>query len=245
MIQMAVRGLGKSFSTLRVLDGVNLDVERGEVLSLIGPSGSGKSTLLRCLNLLEVPDEGELLWEGQPLDYRGAGENELCRHRTRMGMVFQHFELFGHLNVLDNIIEAPQRVLGLSREEASERAIGLLSRVGLSEKESSWPAQLSGGQKQRGAIARALAMEPAALLLDEVTSALDVEMVAGINALLSELARDMTMLAVTHDLSFAASVSTRVAFMEGGRLVEIGPPDQVLKAPESQRARAFISAIRR
>lgn len=243
MNALEVRGLRKSFGELTVLDGVDLTVERGEVVTLIGPSGSGKSTLLRCLNLLETPDSGELLWDGQPLGYRSWSEGELSAYRRRVGMVFQHFHLFPHLCVLENVMEGPRQVLGQSREEAAETAFGLLSRVGLADKTSAFPNQLSGGQKQRVAIARALALKPEALLLDEVTSALDVEMVAGINDLLRELAESMTMVAVTHDLAFASKVSHRVGFMESGRLLEIGPAEQILSQPSSTRAREFLASL--
>lgn len=243
MSQLEVKALHKSFGTLKVLRGVDLRVEKGEVVTLIGPSGSGKSTLLRCLNLLEIPDAGELLWDGGPVAYKTAGERELSRYRTRVGMVFQHFGLFPHLSVLENVMEGPRRVLGVSMAEASERASALLGRVGLAEKEAEYPSRLSGGQKQRVAIARSLAMEPEALLLDEVTSALDVEMVAGVNELLTELAQQMTMVVVTHDLSFASRVSSRVAFMDGGELLESGPPDQLLKEPATDRAREFLQAL--
>ena len=243
MSQLEVKGLHKSFGTLKVLRGVDLCVDQKEVVTLIGPSGSGKSTLLRCLNLLEIPDAGELLWEGQSVAYQTASEKDLSRYRTRVGMVFQHFGLFPHLSVIENVMEGPRRVLGVSLAEAKDRASALLARVGLAEKEAEYPSRLSGGQKQRVAIARSLAMEPAALLLDEVTSALDVEMVAGINELLTELAQQMTMVAVTHDHSFASRVSSRVAFMDGGELLESGPPEQVLKEPTTDRAREFLQAL--
>ncbi|MGE0492433.1 MAG: amino acid ABC transporter ATP-binding protein [Vulcanimicrobiota bacterium] len=243
-MQLAARGIHKNFGDLEVLRGVDLEVAQGEVVTLIGPSGSGKSTLLRCLNLLEIPNQGSLFWEGEQFDFRTCSEAALARHRTRMGMVFQHFHLFPHLTALENVTEAPRQVLGLTREEARGRAAELLARVGLAEKESAHPSQLSGGQKQRVAIARALAMQPKALLLDEVTSALDVEMVAGINQLLGELAESMTMVVVTHDLGFASKVSDRICFMDKGRLLETGPPSEVLDSPASPRAREFLSALR-
>jgi polar amino acid transport system ATP-binding protein len=243
MSQLAVKNLRKSFGDLQVLQDVDLAVEKGEVVTLIGPSGSGKSTLLRCLNLLETPDSGELWWEDQRVDYSAAHEEVLSRHRARLGMVFQHFHLFPHLSVLENVMEGPRRVLGLPFDQAASRASALLARVGLASKESAYPSQLSGGQKERVAIARSLAMEPAALLLDEVTSALDVEMVAGINDLLGELAQSMTMVAVTHDLSFAARVSSRVGFMDGGKLLESGEPEQILQQPATERAREFLMAL--
>lgn len=243
MTELEVRGLQKSFGALQVLHGVDLAVSQGEVVTLIGPSGSGKSTLLRCLNLLETPDDGELLWREMSIPYQTASEVELTTYRRHVGMVFQHFHLFPHLSVLENVMEGPRQVLGLSDEQASDRASTLLARVGLQAKEQAYPGQLSGGQKQRVAIARALALEPAVLLLDEATSALDVEMVSGINELLTELADSMTMVVVTHDLPFASRVSTRVGFMDGGQLLEIGPPDVILCEPSSRRARDFLRAL--
>lgn len=236
--------LRKSFGRLDVLKGVDLRVRPREVVTLIGPSGSGKSTLLRCLNLLEFPNEGELTWNGTPLSWAAMTPAEVCRHRARTGMVFQHFHLFPHLRVLDNVMEGPRTVLGKSNAECRPDALALLDRVGLADKADAWPAQLSGGQKQRVAIARALAMRPQVLLLDEVTSALDVELVAGVNDLLAELAREgMTMVVVTHDLGFARRVSDRVCFMDDGCIVERGPGDQVLDHPRAERAREFMAAL--
>ena len=241
---LVIRGLRKQFDGLEVLRGVDLDVPGGERIALIGPSGSGKSTLLRCLNLLEMPDGGELKLDGRPVDYRRMGERALREHRAKMGMVFQHFNLFPHLRVLENVVEAPRRVRGVSREEAEERAMALLKRVGLADKARALPEQLSGGQKQRVAIARALAMEPQVMLLDEVTSALDVEMVAGINGLLIELADDgMTMVIVTHDLAFARRAATRTCFLDVGEVAEEGPTARVLEAPRSERLREFLTAV--
>ncbi len=243
VIQLASENLSKSFGSLSVLRGVDLAVERGQVVTLIGPSGSGKSTLLRCLNLLEQPDAGKLLWEGESIDYQKADEATLSRHRARIGMVFQHFHLFPHLTALENIVEAPIQVRQMAPSEARHQAQNLLERVGLADKADSYPSQLSGGQKQRVAIARSLAMEPAAILLDEVTSALDVEMVAGINQLLSELAQTMTMVAVTHDLGFARAVSDVIHFLDQGQIVESGPPERLLNQPENQRTQAFLEAL--
>ena len=242
-MEFEVKGLRKSFGPLEVLKGVDLSVSRGEVVTLIGPSGSGKSTLLRCLNLLERPDDGDLIWRGRALPYRTIAGSELSEFRRQVGMVFQHFHLFPHLNALENVMEGPRQVLGMGREAAAERAYHLLGRVGLADKNAAYPAQLSGGQKQRVAIARALALEPSVLLLDEATSALDIEMVAGVNDLLRELAESMTMVAVTHDLAFAAQVSSRIGFMDGGKLLEIGAPEQMLTAPSSPRARDFLAAV--
>jgi ABC-type polar amino acid transport system ATPase subunit len=239
-----VKGLRKSFGPLEVLGGVDLAIHAHEVVALIGPSGSGKSTLLRCLNLLEVPDEGEMSWKGNPVDWRTMTPERVTSHRTRLGMVFQHFHLFPHRTVLENVTEGPVWVSGMTRAEAEERAMKLLADVGLEEKAGAWPSQLSGGQKQRVAIARSLAMEPDALLLDEVTSALDVEMIAGVNELLAGLARNgMTMIAVTHDLGFARRVAGRICFLEGGRILEQGTPEELLDSPKNERLVEFLRAV--
>ena len=236
--------LHKRFGDLHVLKGVDLKIHKREVVTLIGPSGSGKSTLLRCLNLLEVPNEGELVWNGDALRYQRMTSAEICAHRARTGMVFQHFNLFPHRRVIENVMEGPLTVLGKPRGEAEKAAHQLLDRVGLADKAKAWPSELSGGQQQRVAIARALAMNPEVLLLDEVTSALDVELIAGINDLLAELAREgMTMVVVTHDLSFARRVSHRVCFMDEGKIVERGPKDEVIENPQAERAREFMAAL--
>jgi len=242
MSLLAASNIYKSYGSVPVLKGVSLAVSAGEIVSLVGPSGSGKSTLLRCLNLLEVPDQGELLWRGQKVPYLGISPRQLSLHRRRLGMVFQQFNLFPHMTALGNVMEGPVQVLGWSRERAAEVARDLLDRVGLLPYAERWPARLSGGQKQRVAIARALAMQPDALLLDEVTSALDVEASADINALLRELAQAMTMVVVTHDLAFAQTVSQRVIFLEKGEVIEAGPPEQVLGQPSTERARRFLAA---
>lgn len=243
-VEIETRNLEKSFDRLRVLRGVDFTVHRHEVIALIGPSGSGKSTFLRCLNLLEFPDVGEILWKGAPVAYRRMRPADLSRHRRKMGMVFQHFHLFPHRNVLANVMEGPVHVLGTPLPEAKKQATALLEQVGLEDKAGAWPAQLSGGQKQRVAIARALAMNPEVLLLDEITSALDVEMISGINELLSGLARKgMTMVVVTHDLGFARQVAHRICFCAEGRIVESGTPEKVLDAPESPRLIEFLSAV--
>ncbi len=245
-VEITVRGLRKQFGELEVLKGVDLDVRSHEVVSLIGPSGSGKSTLLRCLNLLEMPDAGIIRWRDEEVPYRQMEASELTRHRTRMGMVFQHFHLFPNRTALENVIEGLVWVLGEPEASARDRGRELLDRVGLADKAKEWPARLSGGQKQRVAIARALAMNPEVLLLDEVTSALDVEMIAGINDLLEELAAGgMTMVAVTHDLGFARRVASRICFLDGGVMVESGIPDQVLDHPETDRLQEFLSAVSR
>jgi len=239
-----LKNINKRFGDLHVLKDVNLRVEQHEVITLIGPSGSGKSTLLRCLNLMERPESGELLWQGEPVRFKDLTPAQLSSHRARMGMVFQHFHLFPHMKVIDNVIAGPINVLSQSRRQAAAKGHELLERVGLSDKADAWPAQLSGGQKQRVAIARALAMDPEVLLLDEVTSALDVELIAGVNELLANLAKDgMTMVVVTHDLSFARKVSKRVCFMDEGRIVEEGQTDAVIDNPQQERAREFMAAV--
>jgi polar amino acid transport system ATP-binding protein len=243
-VEIETRGLHKSFGRLKVLDGVDFRVGRHQVHALIGPSGSGKSTFLRCLNLLEYPDGGEILWKGQPVRYRHMRPAQLSRHRTRMGMVFQHFHLFPHRNVLDNVIEGPVQVLGRPVRQARAQGMDLLRQVGLEEKAAAWPSQLSGGQKQRVAIARALAMNPEVLLLDEVTSALDVEMISGINELLTGLAASgMTMVVVTHDLAFARQVADVICFFDQGRIVESGSPEAVLDQPRSPRLVDFLRSF--
>jgi polar amino acid transport system ATP-binding protein len=237
---LAIRRLSKLFDATRVLDDIDLTVARGEAVAIIGPSGSGKSTLLRCVNRLVEPSGGEVLFEGEPV----VAGPRLRAQRARIGMVFQHFNLFAHMTVLGNVIEAPIQVLGLSREEATARAHKLLDRVGLADKANSLPARLSGGQKQRVAIARCLAMEPALLLLDEITSALDPELVGEVLQVIRALARQgMTMLIVTHEMGFAREVANRVVFMDGGRIVEAGPPGELFAKPQSLRLRRFLSAV--
>ncbi len=242
MSLLAVQQLHKRLGGTEILKGVSLELHPGQIIALVGPSGAGKSTLLRCLNLLEMPDQGRLLWREQPVDYRRLNGKPLSQFRRRLGMVFQHFHLFPHFTVLENVMEGPTQVLGWSRQRAQERARQLLSRVGLEGYGERRPHQLSGGQKQRVAIARALALEPEALLLDEVTSALDVESAAEVQRLLQELAASMPMIVVTHDLAFARSVANHCCFMEDGRMLESGATDQVLDSPLSARARRFLSA---
>jgi polar amino acid transport system ATP-binding protein len=241
--EIKIRNLTKRFGKLEVLKGVDFEVRKHEVVALIGPSGSGKSTLLRCLNFLEMPDEGNITWEGEPVDYRNMSPRALAAHRTRMGMVFQHFNLFPHRNALENVIEGPRFVTGAPRQEALKEGRRLLEQVGLGDKCATWPSQLSGGQQQRVAIARALAMKPQMLLLDEVTSALDVEMISGINDLLKDLARQgMTMVVVTHDLGFAREVANRICFLENGRILESGQPEQLLESPSNTRLKGFLDS---
>lgn len=244
-VELEVANLRKSFGERLVLKNVELKVHAHEVLALIGPSGSGKSTLLRCLNLLEIPDQADFVWEGEPIPWKTMPESGRNAHRQKMGMVFQHFHLFPHLNVIENILEGPVQVLGEPVKTATERAMQLLKRVGLEDRAHCKPHELSGGQKQRIAIARALNMQPRMLLLDEPTSALDIEMIAGINDLMAELALDgMTMVLVTHDLAFARDVAHRICFLEDGEILEDGPSKEVLTSPRSERFRLFLSQCR-
>jgi len=241
----------KRFGRLEVLKGIDLEVERGEVMCLLGPSGSGKSTFLRCINHLEKINSGRLSVDGELVGYRESGgklhelrESEVCRQRARIGMVFQQFNLFPHMTALENVIEAPTRVLGLGRDEAGERARTLLAQMELSDKADAYPAQLSGGQQQRVAIARALAMRPKLMLFDEPTSALDPELVGEVLDAMRQLARDgMTMIVVTHEIGFAREVAGTVVFMDEGVVVESGEPSQVLAHPRHDRTRAFLSKV--
>ncbi|MEU3189160.1 amino acid ABC transporter ATP-binding protein [Streptomyces sp. NPDC006992] len=236
-----VRGLRKSFGELEVLRGIDVTVRRGEVVCVIGPSGSGKSTLLRCVNLLEEPTSGTVRVAGTEVT---DPEVDIDRVRRRIGMVFQSFNLFPHLTALGNLTIAQRRVLGRGRAEAEEVARRNLRRVGLTDKESGYPAQLSGGQQQRVAIARALSMGPELMLFDEPTSALDPELVGDVLAVMRGLADEgMTMLVVTHEMSFAREVADRVVFMDDGLIVEEGPPEQVVGAPRQARTRAFLARV--
>ncbi len=240
------RGLHKAFGTFEVLRGVDFTVSRGEKVCILGPSGSGKTTLLRCLNLLVEPTRGELRFDGTlvgswPAPRGPALKVDVRRHRSRIGMVFQHFELFPHLTALENVALGPSHVLGMPREEAERKARDLLGRVGLAEKASSHPATLSGGQQQRVAIARALAMEPALILFDEPTSALDPEMVGEVLQLMSSLAREgMTMAIVTHEVEFARHVADRLVVMENGAIIEEGPTDRIFTDPAHPRTKAIL-----
>ncbi|MDP2780360.1 amino acid ABC transporter ATP-binding protein [Devosia sp.] len=242
---LTVRGLQKSYNKLQVFKGVDLDLHRGEVLAIIGPSGSGKSTLIRCLNLLEVPTAGEIAYNGRRVEnrFQSRGGNIGCGElRRHVGMVFQHFNLFPHKTVMQNICEGPIAVLKEPRAEVEARAMELLGKVGLLDKRDAYPNHLSGGQKQRVAIARALAMRPDVLLLDEVTSALDPELVGEVLQVIRLLAQDgMTMAIVTHEMAFAADVADRVAFIDGGVIAEVGTADNVIRNPASERLRAFLS----
>ena len=242
---LTVRGLQKSYHKFAVIKGVDLDLHRGEVLAIIGPSGSGKSTLIRCLNLLEVPTAGEMTYEGRRVEnrFQSRGGNIGCGElRRHVGMVFQHFNLFPHKTVMQNICEGPIAVLKEPRAEVEARALELLGKVGLLDKRDAYPNHLSGGQKQRVAIARALAMRPDVLLLDEVTSALDPELVGEVLQVIRLLAQDgMTMAIVTHEMAFAADVADRVAFIDGGVIAELGTADSVIRNPVSERLQAFLS----
>ncbi len=238
---ITVKGLHKEFEGLKVLRGIDQHVEKGEKLVVIGPSGSGKSTFLRCLNLLEEPTAGSIVFDGEEITARGVDIN---RVRRKMGMVFQQFNLFPHKTVLDNITLAPVHLKIMTRDEAAQRATALLERVGLRDKASAYPAQLSGGQKQRVAIVRALAMDPEVMLFDEPTSALDPEMVGEVLDVMKSLAEmGMTMVVVTHEMGFAREVGDRVLFMDEGVIAEEGAPAQVFGAPREKRTQDFLSKL--
>ena len=237
-----LRHVDKHFGDLHVLKDVSLSVGKGEVVVVIGPSGSGKSTLCRAINRLETIDSGEILIEGKPLPQEGR---ELAAMRAELGMVFQSFNLFAHMSILQNVTLGPVEVLGLSKAEAEQRAMGLLDRVGVASQANQVPAQLSGGQQQRVAIARSLAMHPKAMLFDEPTSALDPEMINEVLDVMVDLARQgMTMIVVTHEMNFARRVADRVVFMADGAIVEEGAPDAFFDHPQSQRARDFLDSIK-
>ena len=238
-----VRDLVKHFGrgAIRALDGVSADIHTGEVVVVIGPSGSGKSTFLRCLNLLERPTGGTITFRG--VDITDPKVN-IDLHRQKMGMVFQHFNLFPHMTILENMTLAPVKLLGKSRQEAEGKALALLDRVGLADRAAAYPSQLSGGQKQRIAIVRALCMEPEVMLFDEPTSALDPEMVGEVLEVMKDLAHEgMTMVVVTHEMGFAREVGSRVIFMDGGVIVEENSPDRLFGAPESERLKTFLAKV--
>lgn len=236
-----LRHVDKHYGDLHVLNDINLSVDRGEVVVVIGPSGSGKSTMCRTINRLETIDSGEILIEGEPLPQEGK---DLARMRAELGMVFQQFNLFAHMTVLQNVMLGPVDVLGVSKEEARERAMDLLSRVGVAEQANKVPAQLSGGQQQRVAIARALAMDPICMLFDEPTSALDPEMINEVLDVMVQLAGEgMTMMVVTHEMGFARKVADRVVFMEAGQILEDSTKEQFFEEPTSERAKQFLSKI--
>ncbi len=236
-----IEGLYKSFGALHVLRGIDLTLAEHEVVCLIGSSGSGKSTLLRCINLLEPIDSGRITVEGEEITARGVDTNRI---RRRIGIVFQAFNLFPHMTVLGNVTLAQRKALGRSASEAEARATELLEQIGLADKRNDYPDRLSGGQQQRVAIARALAMDPDVLLLDEITSALDPELVAEVLGLIRELAHGgMTMLVATHEMGFARDVANRVCFLDAGRILEEGPPAEIFRAPREERTRQFLQQI--
>lgn len=237
-----IKHLKKAFGANEVLKDINQEVKKGEVVVIIGPSGSGKSTLLRCLNLLEIPTSGEIIFEGTALT--GLNETKMNQLREKMGMVFQSFNLFPHMTVLENLKVAPLKVKGMANEEAQSTAIKLLEQVGLSDKADAYPASLSGGQQQRVAIARALAMNPDVMLFDEPTSALDPEMVGEVLKVMQELADSgMTMVVVTHEMGFAKEVADRLVFMDDGYIVEEGRPEEIFDDPQHERTQDFLAKI--
>ncbi len=240
-VKISVKGLKKDFDDLHVLCGIDAEISEGEVVCVIGPSGSGKSTFLRCLNRLEDMSEGEINIEGCSISDKSVNINKI---RENIGMVFQHFNLFPHMSVLDNITMAPRELKKMTKEEADKKAMGLLEKVGLLDKTSSYPSQLSGGQKQRVAIARALAMDPNIMLFDEPTSALDPEMVGEVLEVMKQLAAGgMTMIVVTHEMGFAKEVGDRVIFMDGGVIVEEGTPEEVFDNPQNVRTIDFLNKV--
>jgi polar amino acid transport system ATP-binding protein len=240
-IKLSLRGLSKSYGANTVLQNITLDIAEGSVVTLIGPSGSGKSTLLRCLNLLEPIDDGEIFLDDIDISVPGLDANPI---RRRIGMVFQNFNLFPHMSVMQNIILSPTRTLGIDKSVARAKAIELLERFGLGDKANSYPDQLSGGQQQRVAIVRALAIEPEVLLLDEITSSLDPELVGEVLDVVRELkASGMTLVLATHEMGFARDTSDVVCVLDGGHIIEQGPPSQVFTAPQSERAQQFLQSI--
>ena len=246
-----IKGLHKAYGELEVLKGIDVTAKRGDVVALIGTSGSGKSTLLRCCNMLEISQEGAILFQGEAVKWKGTGHNrrpadpaQVTRLRTNLSMVFQQFNLWAHMTILQNVMEAPVTVLKQDRAEVETRARALLQKVGIDEKCDIYPAQLSGGQQQRAAIARALAMEPQALLFDEPTSALDPELEQEVIRVIKDLASEgRTMLIVTHDMAMARDVADHVIFLHQGLIEEQGPPDSLFSAPKSQRLQQFLSAV--
>jgi polar amino acid transport system ATP-binding protein len=240
-VKLELRGVFKSFDATTVLDGIDLEVAEGEVITLIGASGSGKSTLLRCVNLLEPVDDGAVLFDGVDIAEPGLDPDPI---RRRIGMVFQSFNLFPHMSVTDNVAVGPRKVLGVSKSEARSDALAMLTRLGLAARADAYPDQLSGGQQQRVAIARSLAMNPEVMLLDEITSALDPELVGEVLDVVRGLKRDgMTMLIATHEMAFAREISDRVCFLHQGRILEEGPPAQIFESPTEPRTQAFLQRV--
>ena len=240
---ISVKDLKKHYNkgTIKALDGVSLDIDKGEVVVIIGPSGSGKSTLLRSLNLLEIPTSVQILFEGEDITSKGTDINKL---RQKMGMVFQHFNLFPHLSILENMTLGPTKLLGISKKDAEDQAKALLRKVALEDRANAYPSQLSGGQKQRIAIVRALAMKPDVLLFDEPTSALDPEMVGEVLDVMKDLAKEgMTMVVVTHEMGFAREVGNRVVFMDEGRKIVEGTPDEIFGQTENERLKSFLAKV--
>ncbi|MBO5535938.1 MAG: amino acid ABC transporter ATP-binding protein [Clostridia bacterium] len=238
---ISVKKLSKRFDDLVVLDNIDTEIDKGEVICVIGPSGAGKSTFLRCLNMLETPTSGQIIFEGNDLT---DPKTNLNLHRQRMGMVFQQFNLFPHMTVLDNLTCAPMMLKKESKEKAESRAMDLLRRIGLADKAGAWPAQLSGGQKQRVAIVRALCMEPDVMLFDEPTSALDPEMVGEVLDVMKHLAEaGMTMVVVTHEMGFAREVASRILFLADGIIAEEGTPQQIFNQPKTERLKGFLSKV--
>ena len=238
---ISVSNLCKSFDGLDVLKGISVEIDKGDVICVIGPSGSGKSTFLRCLNLLEQPTSGSIVFEGSDLT---DSKIDINKHRQKMGMVFQQFNLFPHMTVLDNLTCAPIMLKKATKEQAEKKAMELLARIGLADRAGAWPDQLSGGQKQRVAIVRALCMEPDVMLFDEPTSALDPEMVGEVLDVMKELAvSGMTMVVVTHEMGFAREVSNRVLFLDGGVIAEEGTPSEIFESPKCERLRSFLAKV--
>ena len=240
-VLIRVENLQKSFNDLHVLNGIDLDISHGDVVVIVGPSGSGKSTFLRCLNRLEETTGGSIYFKGVDITARDININ---KHRQKMGMVFQQFNLFPHLTIMRNLTIGPMKLLGKSKEEAEQKALELLNRVGLGDRAYSYPNQLSGGQKQRVAIVRALCMDPEVMLFDEPTSALDPEMVGEVLEVMQELAKEgMTMVCVTHEMGFAREVASRVLFIDEGKIMEQGPPDEIFNHPKHPRLQEFLSKV--
>ena len=238
---ISVRHLDKEFGEMKALSDINAEIKKGEVVVVIGPSGSGKSTFLRCLNLLEVPTNGDIFFEGVNITDK---KTDINIHRQKMGMVFQHFNLFPHMTILKNMIIAPMKLQNKSEQEATKLAMELLKRVGLDDRANAYPSQLSGGQKQRIAIVRALCMQPEVMLFDEPTSALDPEMVGEVLEVMKGLAKEnMTMVVVTHEMGFAKEVATRVMFMADGKQIEEGTPKQIFESPKSERLQTFLAKV--